>query len=326
MQMTLNEKEFNKIYSKLLPSIKRLSNSYFYLALPITKFEGLSKSFLLEIYNKQGKEKQSDEIYIQRLKIYLDVYVKMTISEPTNTNKIINNYINKRLAVYDNVKDNLKALRTLSNFLEKYEFVPTPDTYIELIKTNQILSSILKQIVENKAIIIEDDNTITALIDVYKMVNNISNKQDETNDEIDDELDEEYDSSALDSVRAYLIEIAHPILKDEEIIELAKKKDAGSTYARDKLIECNLKLVVSIAKKYVGRGMHILDLIQEGNLGLITGVERYDYKTGYKLSTYATWWIRQAITRALADKSKSIRIPVHMYERINKYRQIYFLI
>ena len=122
-----------------------------------------------------------------------------------------------------------------------------------------------------------------------------------------------------DPVKIYLKEIGRvPLLSTEEEIELAQRMAQGDTYAKKRLSEANLRLVVSIAKKYVGRGMQFLDLIQEGNLGLIKAVEEFDYTKGFKFSTYATWWIRQAITRAIADQARTIRIPVHMVETINK--------
>jgi RNA polymerase primary sigma factor len=122
-----------------------------------------------------------------------------------------------------------------------------------------------------------------------------------------------------DPVRMYLKEIGKvPLLTAEEEVELAKRIEKGDMEAKRKLAEANLRLVVSIAKRYVGRGMLFLDLIQEGNLGLIKAVEKFDYRKGYKFSTYATWWIRQAITRAIADQARTIRIPVHMVETINK--------
>lgn len=122
-----------------------------------------------------------------------------------------------------------------------------------------------------------------------------------------------------DPVRMYLKEIGRvPLLTAEEEIELAKRMEQGDEEAKRRLAEANLRLVVSIAKRYVGRGMLFLDLIQEGNLGLIKAVEKFDYRKGYKFSTYATWWIRQAITRAIADQARTIRIPVHMVETINK--------
>ncbi len=122
-----------------------------------------------------------------------------------------------------------------------------------------------------------------------------------------------------DPVRMYLKEIGKvPLLSAEEEIELAKRMEEGDEKAKQRLAEANLRLVVSIAKRYVGRGMLFLDLIQEGNLGLIKAVEKFDYRKGYKFSTYATWWIRQAITRAIADQARTIRIPVHMVETINK--------
>ena len=125
--------------------------------------------------------------------------------------------------------------------------------------------------------------------------------------------------SIEDPVRMYLKEIGKvPLLSAEEEIDLAKRMELGDEEAKKRLAEANLRLVVSIAKRYVGRGMLFLDLIQEGNLGLIKAVEKFDYRKGYKFSTYATWWIRQAITRAIADQARTIRIPVHMVETINK--------
>ncbi|MDO4274715.1 MAG: RNA polymerase sigma factor RpoD [Eubacteriales bacterium] len=147
-------------------------------------------------------------------------------------------------------------------------------------------------------------------------------------DKLDEEEEVELDKIDLsvpegvsieDPVRMYLKEIGKvSLLSAEEEIELAKKMEEGNEAAKKRLAEANLRLVVSIAKRYVGRGMLFLDLIQEGNLGLIKAVEKFDYRKGYKFSTYATWWIRQAITRAIADQARTIRIPVHMVETINK--------
>ena len=158
----------------------------------------------------------------------------------------------------------------------------------------------------------------------------ISNDDDDIPDEIvmsdEDDIDvEKIDLSVPDGisiedpVRMYLKEIGKvPLLSAEEEVELAKRMADGDEEAKKRLAEANLRLVVSIAKRYVGRGMLFLDLIQEGNLGLIKAVEKFDYHKGFKFSTYATWWIRQAITRAIADQARTIRIPVHMVETINK--------
>ncbi len=145
----------------------------------------------------------------------------------------------------------------------------------------------------------------------------------ENDDEVEDlenlDLSVPEGVSMEDPVRMYLKEIGKvPLLSAEEEMELAVRMEQGDEAAKKRLSEANLRLVVSIAKRYVGRGMHFLDLIQEGNLGLIKAVEKFDYRKGYKFSTYATWWIRQAITRAIADQARTIRIPVHMVETINK--------
>ena len=145
---------------------------------------------------------------------------------------------------------------------------------------------------------------------------------------LDEDVEEEIDLDSIDlldgigtedPVRMYLKEIGTvPLLTADEELELAKRKAEGDKVAKERLIEANLRLVVSIAKRYTGRGMSFLDLVQEGNLVLIKGVEKFDYTKGYKLSTYATWWIRQSVTRALADQARTIRVPVHMVETINK--------
>ena len=176
-----------------------------------------------------------------------------------------------------------------------------------------------------------DDNDAEALHDIK-----VFEKQEKSSDindvHVTAEIEKGYDKTAEDSessflergnaedpVRMYLKEIGRiPLLSSEEEIELAKRMEAGDEEAKKKLSEANLRLTVSIAKRYSGRGMQFLDLIQEGNLGLIKAVEKFDYRKGYKFSTYATWWIRQSITRAIADQARTIRIPVHMGETMNR--------
>ncbi len=190
-----------------------------------------------------------------------------------------------------------------------------------------------------------DDNDLEELFEWFKTENiDITNEDDVLElDDMEDDADlisedsiEEVDKHVFDiaytesvntrindPVKMYLKEIGRvPLLKTEEELIIAKAIENGDAEAREKLIQANLRLVVSIAKKYVGRGMLFLDLIQEGNMGLIKAVEKFDYTKGYKFSTYATWWIRQAITRAIADQARTIRIPVHMVETINKLTRI----
>lgn len=186
---------------------------------------------------------------------------------------------------------------------------------------------------ENKGIEINENISDDINIDIENIDNIDSIADDDSlllddDDEFDKDSEEDIDLSAIDllegvgtedPVRMYLKEIGTvPLLTANEELELAKRKQDGDEYAKQRLIEANLRLVVSIAKRYTGRGMSFLDLVQEGNLGLIKGVEKFDYTKGFKLSTYATWWIRQSVTRALADQARTIRVPVHMVETINK--------
>ena len=186
---------------------------------------------------------------------------------------------------------------------------------------------------ENKGIEINENISDDINIDIDNIDNIDSIADDDSlllddDDEFDKDSEEDIDLSAIDllegvgtedPVRMYLKEIGTvPLLTANEELELAKRKQDGDEYAKQRRIEANLRLVVSIAKRYTGRGMSFLDLVQEGNLGLIKGVEKFDYTKGFKLSTYATWWIRQSVTRALADQARTIRVPVHMVETINK--------
>ncbi|NLK28835.1 MAG: RNA polymerase sigma factor RpoD [Clostridiales bacterium] len=219
--------------------------------------------------------------------------------------------------------------------------IPSQEVLEEKFQELYIIAKKQKGIIDSKKVntLIDELNLDNQQIDkIYEKLeaNNIivlnSVEEEEPNEELlleieeeDKELEEEPNSSYLvvsnteDPVHLYLKEIGkYPLLSTEDEIELSKKIEKGDEEAKNKLAESNLRLVVSIAKRYVGRGLSFLDLIQEGNLGLIKAVEKFDYTKGFKFSTYATWWIRQAITRSIADQSRTIRIPVHMSEIINR--------
>ena len=169
------------------------------------------------------------------------------------------------------------------------------------------------------------DKAMDEDIDIYESIS--AREEEEGGGRSVEELEKELEQlvvlkhgESIDPIKIYLKEIGQtPLLTFDEEIKLAKAYEKNNEKAKEKLIKANLRLVVSVAKKYLGRGLSFLDLIQEGNKGLIRGVEKYDWRRGYKFSTYATWWIRQAITRAIADQSRTIRVPVHMVDRINRF-------
>ena len=192
------------------------------------------------------------------------------------------------------------------------------DAFASMPINEEKMDLILEYMEKNNIDVLQDDNvddTTDLLLDTDDEV--ILSEEDEV--EIIDDADVLEGVSTEDPVRMYLKEIGNvPLLSTEEEVALAQRVEAGDESAKKQLIEANLRLVVSIAKKYVGRGMPFLDLIQEGNMGLMKAVDKFDYSKGFKFSTYATWWIRQAITRGIADTGRTIRVPVHMVETINK--------
>ena len=229
------------------------------------------------------------------------------------------------------VRDQLVALKTEAELIQGKEdvngvYIGKDGYLMERFEREDIETEQMEQIYNY----LEQNNidVIPEVIDDSILKENDSMLDDDVDDEFLKNEEEDIDLDAIDllegigtedPVRMYLKEIGTvPLLSAEEEIRLAKRKAEGDVNAKERLIEANLRLVVSIAKRYTGRGMSFLDLVQEGNLGLIKGVEKFDYTKGYKLSTYATWWIRQSVTRALADQARTIRVPVHMVETINK--------
>ena len=240
--------------------------------------------------------------------IYLDRGISQGI--PPGKDGIITMDENTQARFDEKVKDLLAVAKKKKNVLEYQEI---SEFFADMPLEEEQFEKILEVLDQNNVDVLritEDDDVDTEEI--------ILTEEDEVDVENLD-LSIPDGISIEDPVRMYLKEIGKvPLLSAEEEIELAKRMELGDEEAKKRLAEANLRLVVSIAKRYVGRGMLFLDLIQEGNLGLIKAVEKFDYRKGYKFSTYATWWIRQAITRAIADQARTIRIPVHMVETINK--------
>jgi len=209
---------------------------------------------------------------------------------------------------------------TLAEIMEAFSETELDKDQIE--NLYETLGNFGIEVIENKTEKVEIDFSMDDELDLENIDEGVDEEisKDEMPLEIEElDLSLPKGISIDDPVRMYLKEIGKiPLLKPHEEVELARRMNDGDELAKQRLVEANLRLVVSIAKRYVGRGMLFLDLIQEGNLGLIKAVEKFDYEKGFKFSTYATWWIRQAITRAIADQARTIRIPVHMVETINK--------
>lgn len=320
----LNTKE---IIESLTVEIDKIYSSISYI--------GMNKKAFYELVQKEitkSKKDYSGNIdYIEYIKNKIQQeLIKQIIKMLADTDtavQIINNYANLYLSNDITYNSAIKNLYKLDKLFETYNYIPSPDVLLKLLESNEIISSSVTIIFNKyKNVIISgnlekvfDTTTIIQLIEAYCIMNNIEIKEELENKE--EETDNDY--MTADDVKMYLQEISRiPLLTPEEERYLAKRISQGDMAAREKFIESNLRLVVKMAKKYVDRGLALLDLIQEGNTGLIIAADRFDVKRNTRFSTYATGWIRQAITRAITDKGRNIRIPSHLYYKMGKYRKI----
>lgn len=318
------ELSIRQIYSTLRPVILKCYSSF--------KYAGISSEEFNEIVVKEiaftkdvCKENQKfEELLQKRINQQLTGKVKQKLNNSETEFEVLNNYINQKFGKISDYKDVMKKFKNLNTFVESYSYVPSPDILIELINKNATFKSMIeivfkkssKQIMQGKADILFDNNLLLLTIDSYCMLYNIEI------DEQDDYFNNMSSKEVVDSTGIYFKEISKmPLLTIDEEKELAKRVSMGDNEAKKKFIECNLKLVASVAKRYNVRGLTIDDLIQEGNIGLMIAVDKYDASKGYKFSTYAAYWIKQAITRAIDDKSRNIRIPVYLAAKYNEYRK-----
>lgn len=319
----LNTKE---IIKSLTVEIDKIYSSISYI--------GMNKKAFYELVQKEITKSKKDYFgnidYIEYIKNKIQQeLIKQIIKMLADTDaavQIINNYTNLYLSDDITYSNAIKNLYKLDKLFETYNYIPSPDVLLKLLDSNQIIFSSVTIIFNKyKNVIISgnlekvfDTTTIIQLVEAYCIMNDIEIKEEPENKE---EADNDY--MTVDDVKIYLQEISKiPLLTPEEEKYLAQRISQGDVAAREKFIESNLRLVVKIAKKYVDRGLAFLDLIQEGNTGLIIAADRFDVKRNTKFSTYATSWIRQAITRAITDKGRNIRIPSRLYYKIGKYRKI----
>ena len=340
---TLQSMSTEDIFKSLMPLIDKLYNEYDYIEVSKDDYYNI---VLNEIdYNK--KETLDDKEFKKRLKkkikFILDDRIYENLKDKEKATNIINKYITKKIT-----KSSASEIiiTELSKFLDKYAYNIEPEVFSSLLENNQQLefafdnffekykNIIIKGVIEDKF----DNISFISLIDIYCMVKDIELEEDELEEDEaeEDEAEEDDEFKAVrkktsntitpseNSIRAYLNEIGRiKLLSPEEEKELATRMSEGDAKARKRLIEANLRLVVSNAKRFRGRGLDFLDLIQEGNIGLMDGINKYDVTKGFKLSTYVTWWIRQRIRRSITYGSRNIRLPYHIFEQLTKYKTKY---
>ena len=315
----------HQLESLLNPFIEKERLKYNYINLP----QSIYLSKLKEI--EDTMDFSDGEIDIESMiKNCSKRYIADTLEEENQAIKVVSNFIKKNIKPQNKYQDNIISFEKIVNFFHDFNCFPPPNLLIELIDKNDTLNKILQDVVENNLEILQkydidskfSDDISKNFIELYCLKNNIEIKKE---DDIQEEDYTEFITNITntvytdDSVKMYLQEIHKPILTKEQEKSLALRIRNGDEKAKELFIERNLRLVIKVARKYTGHGISFLDLIQEGNLGLIKAVDKFDVTKGYKFSTYATCWIRQSIQRSLGDKSRNIRLPVHLYEKVKKY-------
>lgn len=315
----------HQLESLLNPFIEKERLKYNYINLP----QSIYLSELKEI--EDTMDFSDGEIDIESMiKNCSKRYIADMLEEEKKFPKIVNNFIKKNIKPQNKYQDNIISFEKIVNFFHDFDCFPPPNLLIELIDKNDTLNKILQDVVENNLEILQkydidskfSDDISKSFIELYCLKNNIEiKKEDDIQEEDYTEFITDITNTVYtdDSVKMYLQEIHKPILTKEQEKSLALRIRNGDEKAKELFIERNLRLVIKVARKYTGHGISFLDLIQEGNLGLIKAVDKFDVTKGYKFSTYATCWIRQSIQRSLGNKSRNIRLPVHLYEKVKKY-------
>ncbi len=299
--------------------MKTLEKSFGFMEIDLTKIINKIEDQL----NSISTVKEKNAVINRISKYYYKIIEESLLN---NDYTYLDRYIEKEIKVTNDKKTNLENMNKVGKFLGRLNDVPI-DVYGYLIENNNVINALLSITLKDKIITqnminkISKNNITKNLIETYCMSNDIEIEEEQEQIENIDEISNNQFNSSL--VQIYLQDIGkYPLLTKEEEQELSHKyKDEDDQEAKKKLSESNLRLVVNISKRYLGRGLDFMDIIQEGNLGLMKAIEKFDPNKGYKLSTYATWWIKQSIARAIADKGRAIRIPVHAYEQIERYKR-----
>lgn len=310
----------NKVLKNLENNIINIVKKYDFINISMDEVN----TFLIGKINDYNIESKIsiDNFILKETKIFCNKCLINKLNSP-NTIEIIDNYIKMHLK-----NNNINQLKRLGLILNQVNYTLDVDLISSLFIVNSQFNKIIKKFVDENLDIIKKDNLdeiiddefTSSIIETYCLINNIEIKSENNDFDLNDFCND--DSNNIDIVRLYISELNYPILTKDEEIALGRKMKNGDLNAKERFIECNLKLVVKIAKRYVGKGLLYLDLIQEGNIGLIRAANKFDVDKGYKFSTYATWWIKQAITRAIANNGRNIRLPINLCEKIIKYEKI----
>lgn len=328
----INNVPFSKFYNNYVQSdIRNIKNKYKYISKTSEEsdllIEKMVKTKYMEIKNS-NISRQVD--FSSELREMINTYIKEKLEkEDTESLELFNRYIKDNIKIDENYLHMKRQLDRIFDFFTEIDYSPSVDRYMELIRNNSQFNKVLEVVfTKNKNLLKNDDindfsnNNLMFAIEAYAFLNDIDL------DEYDNNTIEKISKDLLEAgysandLRFYLNSLNKPILTREKEHELFIRIKNGDNQARNELIESNLRLSVVIAKRYIGMGVEFLDLIQEGNIGIMTAIDKFDPEKGYKFSTYATYWIRQKISRSVMQKGRTIRIPVHMYEKINRYNSV----